>query len=162
VPTPAIPQATQPTAPTGNDADADGVPDATDQCSGSVSGYPVRPTGCALFDGVLSGVSFAPGSAELLPGATDQLDYLANVMTQYPLSRIELHSHTDGGGSVRDQAILTRARLKTIGTYLLQRGVRANRMVLRSFGGTQPLYDNGTAAGRNGNNRIEVLESVSR
>jgi len=156
---PAIPAA--PTAPAQNaiaDADGDRVPDASDQCPASAVGFPVRANGCALFDGVLSGVNFSPRSSLLLQESTAQLDYLANVLNQYPEARIELHSHTDDQGSVREQAILTRGRLRTIGTYLVGRGVKANRLILRSFGGTRPLYDNGTTEGRAGNNRIEVLE----
>lgn len=155
---PAIQTPVTPSLPTPSDFDADGVPDAQDQCPSSAAGFPVRPTGCSLLDGVLSGVSFVDGTADLLPGATNQLDYLANVLKQYPQARVELHAHTDDRGTVRDQAILTRARLKTIGTYLVRQGVSARRLVLRSFGGTRPLYDNVDAVGRQGNNRIEVLE----
>lgn len=156
--TPVIPA---PTAPAQNaiaDADGDRIPNASDQCPASAKGFPVRANGCALFDGVLSGVNFSPRSSLLLPESTAQLDYLANVLTQYPEARIELHSHADDQGSVREQAILTRGRLRTIGTYLVGRGVKANRLTLRSFGGTRPLYDNSTNEGRAGNNRIEVLE----
>ncbi len=154
-----------PSAPAQNriaDADGDRVPNANDQCPGSTRGFPVRANGCALFDGVLSGVNFSPRSSLLLPESTAQLDYLANVLNQYPEARIELHSHTDDQGSVREQAILTRGRLRTIGTYLVGRGVKANRLTLRSFGGTRPLYDNSTSEGRAGNNRIEVLEKGSQ
>jgi len=143
------------------DADGDTVADNLDQCPGSTAGFPVRATGCALLDGVLSGIKFTPGTSQLIPGATNQLDFLANVLTRYPQARVELHAHADDRGTVRDQAILTRARLREIGTYLVQRGVRSNRLVLRSFGGTRPLYNNGTPQGRENNNRIEVLEKTN-
>lgn len=144
-----------------NDSDGDAILNEQDQCPNSRPGYPVRSTGCALFDGVLSGISFAQGLPSLTPGSIDQLDFLANVLVQYPQAKVELHAHTDNQASVRDQAVLTRARLRTIGTYLVSKGVRANRLVLRSFGGTRPLYDNNTVEGRNGNNRIEVVENAN-
>lgn len=159
VPVPVVPT---PAAPSSLDADGDSVPNAQDQCPGSSAGFPVRGNGCALFDGVLSGVQFAEGRAELLPGATNQLDFLANVLTQYPQARVELHAHTNDQGTIREQAILTRARLRTMGTYLVSKGAKANRLVLRSFGGTRPLYDNASAEGRVGNNRIEVIENRSQ
>ncbi len=161
VPVPSVPTPVVPAVPVADDFDGDRVADAQDKCPGSRVGFPVRANGCALFDGVLSGVKFAQGSPELLPGATAQLDFLADVLAQYPQARIELHAHTDNAGTVRDQAILTRGRLKTIGTYLVRKGVRSNRLVLRSFGGTRPLYDNASDAGRDGNNRIEVLEKTN-
>jgi len=141
------------------DQDGDNVADAQDQCLASPAGYPVRSNGCALFDGVLSGVSFVAGSAALLPDATDQLDFLADVLIQHPEAKVELHAHTDNNGEVADQTALTRSRVETIGAYLVRRGVEANRMVLRSFGGSRPLYDNETAQGRTGNNRVEVIEA---
>ena len=146
----------------GGDIDGDGVADADDTCPGSARGYPVRDNGCALLDGVLSSLSFTPGTAELAPGAKDQLDYLAELLNEYPDARVELIAHTDDTGDERGQAILGRARLRTLGTYLVQQGgVRANRLLLRSFGGTRPLYDNGTAEGRAANNRIEILERTA-
>lgn len=151
----AVPRATL----SGPDTDNDGVVDNDDQCASSTPDYPVRDDGCALLDGVLSGVKFVSGSPMLAPGSEEQLDFLADILAnRFPAARIELHSHTDNEGDVRSQAILTRGRLRTVGTYLLDRGVRANRLVLRSFGGSRPLYDNNTSEGRALNNRIEILE----
>lgn len=161
-PTPVTPQTPALAQPSNTDLDGDGIQNQADQCPSSKAGFPVRPNGCALLDGVLSGVSFVDGSAELLPGATAQLDFLANVLAQYPQAKVELHAHTDDRNTVREQAMLTRARLRSMGTYLVSRGVRSNRLVLRSFGGTRPLYDNASAEGQAGNNRIEVLEHSPR
>ena len=160
-----VPDAPAPSPPpdsgAGGDADGDGVADGADTCPSSSPGYPVRGNGCALLDGVLSGLTFVDGTAELAPGAERQLDYLANLLEEYPAARIELLAHTDDAGTVREQSILTRARLRTVGTYLVGRGIRANRLVLRSFGGTRPLHDNRSADGRAGNNRIEIIENAS-
>lgn len=143
------------------DADRDGVPDTSDLCLSSTQGFPVRPDGCPLFDGVLSGIQFNLGQDTLAPGSDTQLNFLVDLLVnQYPEASIELHAHTDNSGDARSQAILTRGRLKTVGTYLVQRGVSANRLILRSFGGSRPLYDNRSAQGRASNNRFEVLEHV--
>ena len=147
-------------AQTSDDIDNDGVPNAADACPSSAIGYPVGKTGCPLFDGVLSGVQFIDGTSELAENASVQLDYLANLLKRYPLARIELLAHTDSRGDVRSQSILTRARLRTAGTYMIGQGIRANRLVLRSFGGTRPLYDNATSRGRLANNRFEVIEHL--
>lgn len=141
-----------------NDADGDGVVDSIDQCSDSLLNYPVRENGCALFSGVLSGVIFEGRTATLSPASFAQLDYLAGVLQQYPESRIQLLAHTDSIGNRQDQANITRARLRVVGSYLVRKGVSARRMVLRSLGGESPLHDNQTVTGRAANNRIEVLE----
>ncbi len=161
---PAAPQAAPPVAlqapapQSAADRDSDGVISALDQCPDSAAGFPVRSNGCAMFDGVLSGLKFVPGTAQIEADSFVQLDYLANVLAEYPQARIELMAHTDDQGSAREQAILTRARLRSMGVYLVQQGVSAKRLILRSFGGSRPLYSNSTVEGRAGNNRIEVNE----
>jgi len=137
------------------DADGDAIADADDACPASSPGYPVRADGCALFDGVLSGVRFENGGGELAAGASGQLDELARLLERFPASRIRLHAHSDARGSERDQSIITRARLRTIGLHLVERGIAADRLVLRSFGGRQPLGGDPVR-----DNRIEVLEHL--
>lgn len=140
------------------DVDGDGVADGTDSCLSSARGFPVRENGCPLFDGVLSGVLFDEGTANLSPGSNTQLDSLINVLLQYPNAKIELHAHSDNSGDIKSQSVLTRSRLRTVGTYLLKRGIRSNRMALRSFGGAKPRFNNDSATDRQRNNRIEVFE----
>lgn len=141
------------------DVDRDGVPNELDNCPSSERGFPVKDDGCPLFDGVLSGVQFVEGSTELTSDSSVQLDFLVDMLVKnFPSARIELHAHTDNEGDARSQAVLTRGRLKTLGLYLVERGVSANRLALRSFGGSRPLFDNATEEGRASNNRIEILE----
>jgi OOP family OmpA-OmpF porin len=120
----------------------------------------VREDGCALLDGIMSNIKFVSGTADLTPASNEQLDFLVNVLAQYPAARIQLLAHTDNTGTKQSQSILTRARLKTVGLYLVSKGVSASRLQLRSFGGSRPAYDNATAEGRELNNRIEVLEYI--
>lgn len=167
-PRPAAPVAQTPTesaetaleTPDNNDRDNDGVVDVADNCPDSTPDFPVREDGCALLDGIMSNIQFVPGTGELTQGSYEQLDFLANVLARYPAARIQLLAHTDDTGSMKDQSIVTRSRLKTIGIYLVSKGVSANRLQLRSFGGSKPVYDNATAEGRKSNNRIEVLEYI--
>ena len=141
-----------------NDSDGDGVPNSIDQCSASRSNYPVRENGCSLFNGVLSGVTFEGRTATLNPASFAQLDFLADVLQQFPEARIQLLAHTDSIGNRLDQANITRSRLRVVGSYLVRKGISAKRMVLRSLGGEMPLHNNDTESGREANNRIEVLE----
>lgn len=143
---------------TSADKDGDGISDQSDVCPLSQAGYPVQANGCALFDGVLGGITFAARSSELETGSNVQLDYLVKLLNEYPNASIELQAHTDNFETMREQSILTRSRLKTVGLYLVQKGIKSNRLVLRSFGGRRPIQDNNTKDGRHGNNRIEISE----
>ncbi|MEE9319766.1 MAG: OmpA family protein [Granulosicoccus sp.] len=144
--------------PTPTDNDGDGIKNQHDVCPTSQAGYPVQANGCALFDGVLGGIQFAERGSELEPGSNAQLDYLVKLLNEYPNASIELLAHTDNFATMREQSILTRSRLKTIGLYLVQKGIKSNRLILRSFGGKWPIHDNKTKNGRRGNNRIEISE----
>lgn len=140
------------------DSDGDGVSNRIDQCDGSTAGFPVRKNGCPLFSGQLAGVAFNDRSSTLQSSAYVQLDALVKQLGAYPDAAIELIAHTDSRGTLRDQTILTRERLRIIASYLSKNGIRANRLVLRSMGGSQPVFDNNSPEGRARNNRIEIFE----
>ncbi len=141
-----------------NDTDGDGIEDAVDECPGSRTGYPVREDGCSLLNGVLSGVQFVDGTADLLPESSAQLDFLADLLKRFPSADIVLLAHTDTSGTNLSQARLTRDRLRTVGTYLISKGISARRFTLRSLGAESPRFDNATTEGRRANNRIEIME----
>lgn len=141
------------------DTDNDGIDDASDACRRSQAGYPVDATGCSLLQGFSDQLVFNDRSAALLPATAKSLQEIAALMKRFPKSSIELVAHTDNRGSETDQSNLTRQRLRTLGTYLVTQGIGQDRLLLRSFGGKRPIADNGTAQGREANNRIEVLEN---
>jgi len=141
------------------DGDQDGVRDTLDQCPRSTRDYPVDATGCSSFSNIARLLIFDSGSASLTPPALTALDELALSLRQFPAARIELIAHTDSSGSAQDQSSLTRQRLRSLGTYLVGQGVSQDRLLLRSFGGTRPAFDNSTAQGRQRNNRIEIFEN---
>ncbi len=72
---------------------------------------------------------------------------------------IELVAHTDNLGTEAEQSELTRQRLRSIGVYLVRHGISQDRLLLRSYGGSRPVFDNSTTEGRRRNNRIEVFEN---
>ena len=155
---PPVVEPDQPLARAG-DLDGDGVDDASDQCPDSKPGLPVRSDGCGLLNGVLTGLQFEGSSATLAPSSFRQLDFLADVLLQNPDARIQLLAHTDNTGTQVEQATRTRSRIRAVATYLVGKGVSARRLTLRSLGGENPRYNNGTVEGRRANNRIEVLEA---
>ncbi len=141
------------------DSDGDGVNDVRDRCPDSNSGYPVNTRGCPLFAGLMPDLTFQDGSAEFDDSSFVVLDRLVQTLEDYPDTYIEIVAHTDNSGSEVEQSDLTRQRLRSIGLYLVNRGISQDRLLLRSFGGKRPAFDNTTADGRRRNNRIEVFEN---
>lgn len=140
------------------DVDGDGIVDELDSCAISPQGFPVGNDGCSLFGGEIEGLRFESDSVTLVDGSTDGLDYLARLLVQFPDARIELVSHTDATGSETEQSRRTRGRLRSVGLYLVDQGVRSRQLVLRSFAAERPRVSNDTEQGRRANNRVEVIE----
>ena len=141
------------------DSDADGVTDDLDQCPDSAPGYPVNARGCPAFGGMLPGLNFNDRTADLPCASYAILDKLVQKLNDYPNTYIELVAHTDNVGTEAGQSELTRQRLRSIGVYLVRHGINQERLLLRSYGGSRPVFDNSTAEGRRRNNRIEVFEN---
>ena len=141
------------------DSDADGVLDDEDRCPESAPGYPVNTRGCPAFGGMLRELSFYDRTADLSNSSYAVLDKLVQLLNDYPTTYIEIVAHTDNLGTEAEQSELTRQRLRSIGVYLVRHGISQDRLLLRSYGGLRPLYDNATTEGRRRNNRIEIFEN---
>ena len=141
------------------DSDGDGVTDDKDRCPDSTRNYPVSTRGCPLFAGLLPDLTFQDDSAEFDETSYVVLDKLAKTLMDYPDTFIEVVAHTDNSGPEAEQSALTRQRLRSVGLYLVNRGISQDRLLLRSFGGKRPAFDNATADGRRRNNRIEIFEN---
>ena len=54
---------------------------------------------------------------------------------------------------------LSEKRADTVRTYLVQQGLDGSAISAKGFGKTMPVADNGTAAGRQKNRRVELIVS---
>ncbi len=137
------------------DGDSDGVFDTVDQCLDTGPGIPVDDTGCDVFGGVIAGVNFESGSAQLTAGAQGVLDNVASVLGDYPDISVRIDAHTDNSGDARSNLELSRQRAISVARYLVTRNVAATRLKPRAFGESQPMTSNATREGRAQNRRVE-------
>ena len=107
----------------------------------------------------LSDVLFDTGKATLKPGAREKLSRLAGILIAYPGTyRIEIEGHTDSVGSDELNLRLSQGRAESVRDYLMQGGVKADRMMAaHGFGESKPVASNDTAAGRQVNRRVEII-----
>ncbi len=148
IPVPVIPV---PTAPSVN-ADSKSARD----CQHSSANEPLDPYGCGLFSGVVQGVDFYPGTADLTPIAQKVLDRLAISLRQHPGLVVEIAAHTEAfrGSAMAKQ--VARKRAVAVARYLAGRNVAVGRLRARAFGSSRPRADNATSGGRRLNNRISL------
>ena len=150
------PVAAAPVAAAVVDSDGDGVPDNADKCPGSPSDKPVDADGCTIVSVVLENVRFELNSSELTPGSSESLDKVVAAMNEYPDLRIEIQAHTDSMGEAAYNQSLSEKRAQSVRTYLVGKGIAANRMEAKGYGETRPIADNSTREGRAENRRVEL------
>lgn len=139
------------------DKDGDGVLDTDDQCANTPAGTTVDRSGCS-FSGVLEGVTFASGSAELTAAATQILDQIVSELAANGKIEIAVHSHTDNRGSAAANMGLSRRRAVSVVRYLADvGGIDLARMSAVGFGESRPVQSNRTEAGRQANRRVEIV-----
>ena len=77
-------------------------------------------------------------------------------MKQYPDIQVEISGHTDDVGSDDDNQALSQNRAKSVYTYLISQGVKAQRLRFKGYGETKPLNPNDSDEHRQQNRRIEL------
>lgn len=104
---------------------------------------------------ILENVYFDFDQATLLPKSYLTLSHLLELMQTYPALVIELVGHTDSDGAAIYNRTLSRRRAKTVYSYLLDKGVAAERISFKGEGEENPIADNTTDEGRSLNRRVE-------
>jgi OOP family OmpA-OmpF porin len=92
----------------------------------------------------------------LKPEAKTKLDDLVDKTKQINLEVIIAVGHTDSVGADAYNQKLSVRRAESIKTYLVSKGMEANRVYTEGKGEKQPVADNKTAEGRAKNRRVEI------
>ena len=138
------------------DTDGDGVNDEEDKCP-TEKGLPEN-FGCPKLEDYkfdARKVQFVTGSAKLTKAAMAELDKGAAILAEHPNINISIEGHTDNTGSAAGNKKLSEQRAAAVKSYLVKKGVSADRMSATGYGQTQPIDDNKTAKGRAANRRVE-------
>jgi OOP family OmpA-OmpF porin len=147
------------------DNDNDGIPDSRDKCPNEPEtfnnykdddGCPDEvPAEVKKFTGVIEGINFKTGSADILAGSYVLLDRAVKVLQDYPDVNLEISGHTDNRGKAEYNLNLSQRRADSVKTYFVQRGIASARLQAIGFGLTRPIADNKTSSGRATNRRTE-------
>jgi OOP family OmpA-OmpF porin len=105
----------------------------------------------------LSDILFDVDKATLKAGAQANLNRIAAVLKQYPDHDIAVEGHTDSTASESYNQRLSEERAASVRAALVAGGVDPAKITAKGFGESQAVADNGTAAGRQQNRRVEVI-----
>lgn len=114
--------------------------------------------GEAILVNLPDGVTFATGSYTINDTFRATLDQIAQSLTQYPNSLVDVYGYTDSTGSDAFNQRLSEQRASAVANYLTSRGVASSRIRSQGFG-ENPAYfkgDNSTEYGRSLNRRVEI------
>jgi outer membrane protein OmpA-like peptidoglycan-associated protein len=109
-----------------------------------------------IFVDLKSKLLFTTDSAVLRPEAVEQVAKLGDILAKYSEDRIRIQGHTDSTGSAAHNEELSLRRAQAVREVLLSRGVKQEQMLVEGIGERRPLADNGSAAGRAQNRRVEL------
>jgi OOP family OmpA-OmpF porin len=147
------------------DNDGDGIPDVIDKCPNQPEtfnnyqdedGCPDEiPAEVKKFTGVIEGINFKTGSADILAGSYVLLDRAAKVLQDYPDVKLEISGHTDNRGKADYNRDLSQRRADAVKTYFVTRGIASQRLQAIGYGHTRPIANNKTQSGRATNRRTE-------
>jgi len=101
-------------------------------------------------------VTFSSGSDAISADFYRVLDSVAKVLKKYDKTVIRVMGHTDSTGNLAANQTLSESRAQAVASYLTSQGVAGKRFTTEGYGPNKPVADNGTAAGRAQNRRVEI------
>jgi outer membrane protein OmpA-like peptidoglycan-associated protein len=106
---------------------------------------------------VLKNVYFETDKSNLLPASFTELDKLCAFLKKNTEYSITLSGHTDNVGTEEHNLTLSTDRAKSVGAYLVLRGIPDTRIATQGYGSSRPIAANDTDANRQLNRRVEIM-----
>jgi len=107
---------------------------------------------------VLEGVNFDYDKATLRQEDLAIIDKNAEDLKTWGDVDVEIAGHTDNRGSDKYNMHLSQHRAAAVRTYLISKGISADRLTAKGYGESQPIADNNTDEGRFQNRRVELIQ----
>jgi len=120
------------------------------------TGVDVKREGDSLILNMPSKVTFAVDSSAIEPEFQSTLGQVADTLSKYEKSYIDVYGHTDSTGSDGYNQSLSERRASSVANFLSNSGVNQARIATTGFGESQPIGSNSTEEGRSANRRVEI------
>jgi len=105
---------------------------------------------------LLANVFYEIDSWELRKESMSELNNLTDLLIQNRDLAIEIGGYTDATGSSEYNQSLSEKRAASVVSYLISKGIGAERLKSKGYGNTSPIGDNVTEEGRRLNRRTEA------
>ena len=101
-------------------------------------------------------ITFGFDRSDLQPQFYPVLDRVADTLTEYNQTVVEVAGHTDSKGTDAYNQALSERRAASVGNYLMSKGLMRDRFILVGAGESRPVASNDTESGRAQNRRVEI------
>lgn len=136
------------------DRDGDGIVDEEDDCPTEAG--PAENNGCPIVAPDFSAILFDFDKSSLKADAKAGLDVVIDAMKEHKSLSVELYGHADEIGTEEYNMDLSERRANAARSYLMEKGIAANRIIkVVPLGKSQPVAPN-TREGRAKNRRVEI------
>ena len=104
-------------------------------------------------------IEFKAGTSEILPGSESRLNRLKDLLATNAEIHIEIQGHVFAiGENTFASQQMYKARAKRIMNYLIDQGIKKDRMIAVGFGNTKPIYpDAKLDSEEQANRRVEIV-----
>jgi outer membrane protein OmpA-like peptidoglycan-associated protein len=107
----------------------------------------------------LGDVLFDSGKSSLRANGDHSMTKLSEFFKHNPQRKASIEGYTDSVGGASANQALSEQRAHAVMTALVNLGVPTDRLSTQAHGEDNPVADNGTAAGRQMNRRVEIVFS---
>jgi outer membrane protein OmpA-like peptidoglycan-associated protein len=105
----------------------------------------------------LRNVFFEFDRADIKPESEVELLEVVRLLQAHPKWKVEVQGHTDSVGTAMYNQQLSQRRAEAVRQFLIQRGIKAERIQAKGYGSSRPIAPNTTEEGRALNRRTEIL-----
>lgn len=107
-------------------------------------------------DYVLNNIFFDSGKADLKPESFTELNKLLLLLETNSKIKVEISGHTDNVGKDTENLALSQKRAEAVVTYLINKGIKPDKLKGVGYGETRPIAANDAEENRQLNRRIEM------
>ncbi|MDQ6903119.1 MAG: OmpA family protein, partial [Bacteroidota bacterium] len=105
---------------------------------------------------ILKNVFFDTKKTDLKTESITELDNVVRFMNENPTIKILISGYTDNVGKPADNLMLSKGRAVAVVNYLVNKGIKNERISYKGNGETNPVAENNTESGRALNRRTEL------
>lgn len=106
---------------------------------------------------VLENIYFETDKLKLLSESFTELDKLVKIMIKNPSMTIKIKGYTDSDGEKDHNQKLSENRANSVYEYLVNQGIKKERLYYEGYGASQAVADNSTNDGKQKNRRVELV-----